>query len=75
MPEVQKAIAEALRMWPAPPLLIRCAVEAQTWPEGGTGIPAGKQVPYPGATASSRRWIQLSQSARAGPPPAGMAAQ
>ena len=36
MPEVQKVIAETLRMWPAPPLLIRCATEAVTWPEGGT---------------------------------------
>ena len=41
MPEVQKVIAETLRMWPAPPLLIRCAVEADQWPEGGTGIEGG----------------------------------
>ena len=41
MPEVQKVIAETLRMWPAPPLLIRCATEAVTWPEGGTGIDGG----------------------------------
>ena len=27
MPEVQKVIAETLRMWPAPPLLIRCEVQ------------------------------------------------
>ena len=33
-----------------------------SYAEGGTRIPAGKQVPYPGATASSRRWVQLSQS-------------
>ena len=29
MPEVQKVIAETLRMWPAPPLLIRCATEVR----------------------------------------------
>jgi len=42
MPEVQKVIAETLRMWPAPPLFIRCALEADSWPEGGTGIEGGK---------------------------------
>jgi len=42
MPEVQKLIAETLRMWPAPPLFIRCATEADVWPEGGTGIPEMK---------------------------------
>lgn len=41
MPEVQKVIAETLRMWPAPPLFIRCATEADQWPEGGTGIEGG----------------------------------
>lgn len=41
MPEVQKCIAETLRMWPAPPLFIRCATEADQWPEGGTGIEGG----------------------------------
>jgi len=41
MPEVQKAIAETLRMWPAPPLFIRCATEEDQWPEGGTGIEGG----------------------------------
>ena len=44
MPEVQKVIAETLRMWPAPPLLIRCATEAVTWPEGGTGIDGGAKL-------------------------------
>ena len=44
MPETQKAIAETLRMWPAPPLLIRCAVEEDTWPEGGTGIEGGAKL-------------------------------
>ena len=38
MPEVQKVIAETLRMWPAPPLFIRCATEADQWPTGGTGL-------------------------------------
>ena len=41
MPELQKVIAETLRMWPAPPLFIRCALEEDTWPEGGTGIDGG----------------------------------
>lgn len=41
MPEVQKVIAETLRMWPAPPLFIRCATEADQWPEGGTGVEGG----------------------------------
>jgi cytochrome P450 len=41
MPEVQKVIAETLRMWPAPPLFIRCALEKDQWPEGGTGIEGG----------------------------------
>ena len=41
----------------------RCSAwHSMSYAEGGTRIPAGKQVPYPGATASSRRWIQLSQS-------------
>jgi len=44
MPEVQKVLAETLRMWPAPPLLIRCAVEADTWPEGGTSIEGGAKL-------------------------------
>ena len=44
MPEVQKLIAETLRMWPAPPLLIRCALEEDTWPEGGTGIDGGAKL-------------------------------
>jgi len=44
MNEVQCVIAETLRMWPAPPLLIRCAVEADCWPEGGTGIEGGAQL-------------------------------
>ena len=44
MPEVQKLIAETLRMWPAPPLLIRCALEEDTWPEGGTGIGGGAKL-------------------------------
>jgi len=44
MPEVQKVIAETLRMWPAPPLFIRCATEADSWPEGGTGIEGGCQL-------------------------------
>mmetsp|Transcript_114952 Transcript_114952/g.199267 ORF Transcript_114952/g.199267 Transcript_114952/m.199267 type:complete len:714 (-) Transcript_114952:203-2344(-) len=35
---VQNLIAETLRMWPAPPLLIRRALEDDVWPEGGTGI-------------------------------------
>ena len=39
--QVQKVIAETLRMWPAPPLFIRCATEADQWPEGGTGIEGG----------------------------------
>ena len=39
--QVQKCIAETLRMWPAPPLFIRCALEADQWPEGGTGIEGG----------------------------------
>ena len=38
------------------------AWHSMSYAEGGTRIPAGKQVPYPGATASSRRWVQLSQS-------------
>lgn len=41
MPELQKVIAETLRMWPAPPLFIRCALEEDQWPEGGTGIEGG----------------------------------
>jgi len=41
MPELQKVIAETLRMWPAPPLFIRCALEEDVWPEGGTGIKGG----------------------------------
>lgn len=41
MPELQKVIAETLRMWPAPPLFIRCALEEDTWPEGGSGIEGG----------------------------------
>ena len=41
----------------------RCSAwHSMSYAEGGTRIPAGKQVPYPGATASSRRWVQLSQS-------------
>jgi len=44
MPEVQKCIAETLRMWPAPPLFIRCATEADQWPEGGTGIEGGCKI-------------------------------
>jgi len=42
MNEVQKAIAETLRMWPAPPLLIRRATEEDQWPEGGTGVEGSK---------------------------------
>ena len=30
MPELQKVLAETLRMWPAPPLFIRCALEEDT---------------------------------------------
>jgi len=41
MPELQKVLAETLRMWPAPPLFIRCALEEDKWPEGGTGIEGG----------------------------------
>jgi len=41
MHELQKVIAETLRMWPAPPLFIRCALEEDQWPEGGTGIDGG----------------------------------
>ena len=41
---VQNLIAETLRMWPAPPLLIRCALEEDTWPEGGTGIEGGVKL-------------------------------
>ena len=41
MPELQKVIAETLRMWPAPPLFIRCALEEDVWPVGGTGIEGG----------------------------------
>lgn len=44
MKEVQNLIAETLRMWPAPPLLIRCALEEDTWPEGGTGIEGGVKL-------------------------------
>jgi len=44
MPRVQCLIAETLRMWPAPPLLIRCALEEDVWPEGGTGIPGGAKL-------------------------------
>ena len=43
----------------------RCSAwHSMSYAEGGTRIPAGKQVPYPGATASSRRWVQLSQLTR-----------
>ena len=55
MPEVQKAIAETLRMWPAPPLLIRCAVEADTWPEGGTNIEGGAEISRANVSATQRR--------------------
>lgn len=41
---VQNAIAETLRMWPAPPLLIRRALEEDTLPEGGTGIEGGVRL-------------------------------
>jgi len=34
----QNVIAEALRMYPAPPLLIRRSLDEDTWPEGGTGV-------------------------------------
>jgi len=44
MPELQKVLAETLRMWPAPPLFIRCALEEDTWPEGGTGIEGGSKL-------------------------------
>merc|ERR1719482_1450338 len=44
MPRLQALIAETLRMWPAPPLLIRSALEEDTWPEGGTGIPGGAKL-------------------------------
>lgn len=44
MRQVQNLIAETLRMWPAPPLLIRRALEADTWPEGGTGIDGGVEL-------------------------------
>merc|ERR1719482_454965 len=44
MPRVQALIAETLRMWPAPPLLIRSALEEDTWPAGGTGIPGGAKL-------------------------------
>lgn len=33
----QNVIAETLRMYPAPPLLIRRALEEDEWPQGGTG--------------------------------------
>jgi len=54
MPEVQKVIAETLRMWPAPPLFIRCATEADQWPEGGTGIRAAASSPAPTTSSSPR---------------------
>eukprot|EP00929_Paragymnodinium_shiwhaense_P058746 TRINITY_DN29435_c0_g1_i1.p1 TRINITY_DN29435_c0_g1~~TRINITY_DN29435_c0_g1_i1.p1 ORF type:complete len:753 (+),score=223.63 TRINITY_DN29435_c0_g1_i1:55-2259(+) len=41
MPHLQDLIAETLRLWPAPPLLIRSAIEEDHWPEGGTGIEGG----------------------------------
>ncbi|KAL1503811.1 hypothetical protein AB1Y20_012278 [Prymnesium parvum] len=44
MRQVQNLLAETLRMWPAPPLLIRCALEEDTWPEGGTGIEGGVKL-------------------------------
>jgi hypothetical protein len=44
MRQVQNVIAETLRMWPAPPLLIRCALEEDTWPEGGTGVEGGVKL-------------------------------
>ncbi|KAL3914372.1 MAG: hypothetical protein SGPRY_007650, partial [Prymnesium sp.] len=44
MPQLQNALGETLRMWPAPPLLIRCALEEDTWPEGGTGIEGGVKL-------------------------------
>ena len=44
MPEVQKCIAETLRMWPAPPLLIRCALEETVWPQGGTPVEGGAKL-------------------------------
>eukprot|EP00965_Chrysotila_dentata_P153182 5062087-Pleurochrysis_carterae.AAC.4 len=31
-------------MWPAPPLLIRRALEADNWPEGGTGVEGGVKL-------------------------------
>jgi cytochrome P450 len=34
----QNLLAESLRMYPAPPLLIRRALEADEWPAGGTGV-------------------------------------
>jgi cytochrome P450 len=43
-PLVQNLIGETLRMWPAPPLLIRCAEDEDQWPEGGTGIEGGVKV-------------------------------
>jgi len=44
----QNLLAETLRMWPAPPLLLRCALEADTWPEGGTGVEGGVKIPRAG---------------------------
>ena len=44
MRQVQNLLAETLRMWPAPPLLIRCALEEDTWPEGGTQIEGGAKL-------------------------------
>lgn len=40
----QNVIAETLRMYPAPPLLIRRALVPDVWPEGGTGVKGGVQV-------------------------------
>ena len=44
MPEVQKVIAETLRMWPAPPLFIRCATEAHPWPAAPLHLPISPQI-------------------------------
>ena len=44
MPEVQKVIAETLRMWPAPPLFIRCATEAHQWPAAPLHLPISPQI-------------------------------
>ena len=48
MRHLQNALAESLRMWPAPPLLLRRALDDDTWPEGGTGVDGGVKIPRAG---------------------------